>query len=257
MINPNTLREVYKVHDKDEEKLIIEQNGRLVKYSINRFDKDSGFVTGTAGTSGNFVEWDEGGNIVDSGISSSDVIQSVDDTRQSVVVSEWGISEWSSTSLFIQTSSNTVSSGSLSPIIGSGVGTNTLPENYLTTGKTIKVRSRGTLSLGSGDTVNVAVRVGGSGISTGNVFSSLTPSSQNYEIEVDIVCRSTGGSGSVYMMGFLRILNSSGSERVAQLPGSTVAVDTTTTNDIEILSALSDATNDQIVSEIIYITKEA
>lgn len=184
--------------------------------------------------------------------------QRVDEDQNSLVAGGWGMSEWPSTALFVQTASNAVQSTSFVqlPETGGAVGSLTIAEGYLVVGKTLKVRSRGTVSLSSTETLNVGVDVGGSGPRSGDVFASFTPSGQNYELSVDITCRSTGVSGSVYIIGFIRIFDSSGNEQVAQIPGGTFTVDTTASNALDILASVSNS-SDNITSEITTVTKEA
>lgn len=110
--------------------------------------------------------------------------------------------------IFTQTADKTVSNTtSETTIIGTGVGTLTLPANFFVVGKTIRIMLSGVYSTVAvtGDTVTVKVKYGSTVIASKATSALLVGATNNYWwAEALITCRSTGASGSVQISGGIR-----------------------------------------------------
>lgn len=110
--------------------------------------------------------------------------------------------------LFTSTATQTVAATvTETTIIGSGSGSLTLPANYLTVGKALRLNIRGLYSTPALNIGNIAVKIklGGTLLNTTASASALAVSVTNagFDGQAFITCRSTGASGSVALMGGL------------------------------------------------------
>lgn len=129
-----------------------------------------------------------------------------------------------SKAVFMQTASVTVgNTGVETTLTGSGIGSLTLPANFLKAGTTLKVRVFGTHSATLAPTIELKVKLGGvtildtGAVTTGNSTNDL------FSIEGWVTCRTTGAMGTVFAQGWYN-------ER-AQIPANALAypmVNTTT-----------------------------
>lgn len=105
--------------------------------------------------------------------------------------------------IFTSTASATVANSvAETSIIGTGVGTLTLPANFFVVGKTIRVRVRGIMSITGTPNITVKVKLGSTVIvSTGVVAAAGTVANNLFDVVVDIICRSVGASGTVMGTG--------------------------------------------------------
>lgn len=109
--------------------------------------------------------------------------------------------------IFTQTADKTVTNTiTETSIVGTGVGTLTLPANFFVAGKTIRITMAGVYSTVAvtGDTVTVKVKKG-STVLVSKATTALVTGGTNlaWEAEVLITCRSTGASGTVQVGGGL------------------------------------------------------
>lgn len=110
-----------------------------------------------------------------------------------------------SATLFTSTSTQTVAATvTETTIIGSGIGSLTLPANYLTVGKSVRLAIRGlystpTISAGK---ITVNIKLGSVLLATGSA-SSVVSTASNYGFDGECVftCRTDGASGTVIIMG--------------------------------------------------------
>lgn len=110
----------------------------------------------------------------------------------------------SSKDLYVATASGTVASTtSETTIIGSGVGSLTLPANFLTVGKALRVRVLGVWGTTIvAPTINIKFKLGSTVIvATGAVTAPTSLSNQWFEVIVELTCRTTGASGTVIAQG--------------------------------------------------------
>jgi hypothetical protein len=127
-----------------------------------------------------------------------------DSTQEAMTFRQVGLNQFLSGSIYVATSSFTdTGTASNISIVPSGVGTLTIPANYLVAGRTIRIRFGGAYStsatseaLGSFrlrfGSVTVAGGVGSVGGSTDSAANQLP-----WHGEAIITCRSTGASGTV------------------------------------------------------------
>lgn len=126
------------------------------------------------------------------------------------------------------TIANTVSETSL---IGTGIGTKTLPANFLVIGKTIRVKTRGYLSDTLTPTLNFKFKLGSTQIvATSAITLGVGISNVGYEAEFELTCRTTGASGTVYGQGRV-IVNGVAVNATAT---ATATIDTTATQVVDI-----------------------
>jgi hypothetical protein len=123
-----------------------------------------------------------------------------DSTRKTVSLYVSGVQQQVSTSLFTGTATATVENTTTETTLrGSGVGTVTLPANFLVAGKVIRLTARGLLSThATPGTLNIKVKLGSVIVlATGAQTPTGTLSDTFWEVECIITCRTTGASGSV------------------------------------------------------------
>lgn len=113
--------------------------------------------------------------------------------------------KWSDRTLFIGTADKTVTNTvTETSIVPTGVGSLTLAANYLTVGKTIRMRIGGIYStpVASTPSVLIKIKLGTTVIATVTTTGLLAgASSLEFDGEILITCRSTGASGSVMVHG--------------------------------------------------------
>lgn len=118
-----------------------------------------------------------------------------------------GLTENLSGTVFVGTADKTVSNTTTeTTILPSGVGTNTIPANFLKPGKTIRLTIRGEFQLTDvvAPSINFRIRRNGTTLNgTGAKTLAANLAGQSWEIVVDIICRSTGAGGTVQLCGRL------------------------------------------------------
>lgn len=86
----------------------------------------------------------------------------------------------------------------------------TIPANYITVGRRLKLRVSGKWSTTTG-TVTVVFRVRWGGVggtllcTTGTITQLVSITNGYFEFEVDLVCRASGSSGSIMANGVARV----------------------------------------------------
>jgi hypothetical protein len=133
---------------------------------------------GSSPTASHGAIWDSNGNVTDSG----------------------GLP---GATLFAATSTVTIANtGVETSLVGSGVGSMTLPANFLTAGKTIVVRVLGFHSSTATPTVRIKLKI--QGVTVLDTGAQSTNNGTNTSIEVMAVvnCYTTGTSGTVWAQGY-------------------------------------------------------
>jgi len=134
-------------------------------------------------------------------------------------------------SLFSQTSGVAVANTTTeTTLAGTGSGTLAIPANSLIEGRTIRVTARGVLSTTGTPTLNLRAKLGSTTVvATGAVATAGTISNHAFELVVDLVCRTTGASGTVIGEGRFWADNAAHTGLHLGLPATaTVTVNTTT-----------------------------
>lgn len=149
-----------------------------------------------------------------------------------------GVIQFMVGNLFTQTASQTiVSTVTETTLFGSGTGTLTLPANFWTVGKTVRITIRGT--LGNTGTPTAQIRVKTQGVTvldtTAVAMVSVT-APESFTINVLLTCRTTGATGTVTGSGL--ILHHGGTAFATVLgmdiPTATGTVNTTTSGTLDV-----------------------
>lgn len=115
---------------------------------------------------------------------------------------------------------NSSAETTLLPSSGSISGSLTIPANTFSAGKVARLKLWGTITDGYGQTLTLRVKLG-SAVLTFNLVQANP--NDIWEVDVDIVCRSTGSSGSFYAIGTCLAFNTN-----TRYPNSnSVTLDTT------------------------------
>jgi hypothetical protein len=181
-----------------------------------------------------------------------------DSTQKSMYAFSAGVSQSRPGVLFTQTADKTVTNTvTETSIIGTGVGTLTLPANFFVAGKTIRLRVGGVYStpaLGS-PAVTVKVKYGSTVLATVTTTSLLTgASSLEFDGEVAITCRTTGVSGTVMTHGDIEYATGlGGTIAVNSLNngGTATTINTTTSNLLDVTVTWDSASVDRIAKSTV------
>jgi len=157
--------------------------------------------------------------------------------------------------IFEQTSAVTVaSSTSEVTLVDTGFGGNsTLPANFYAAYTVLRIRGRGYVSNTATPTLTLKVKHGSTVIaSTGAITTASGLSNTGWSLEATIVCRSSGGSGTVMAQGEARI----NSTFYPMVNTATVTIDTTATQTASITaqwgtnSASNTITCQELITEV-------
>lgn len=136
---------------------------------------------------------------------------------------------------FIATASATVANtASETTVIGSGIGTLTLPANFHRVGKTIRLTASGVLGDTGTPTLNIKFKYGSTTIvSTGAATLTTGLTNVGWRLVVDLTCRTVGASGTVIAQGLFTYDN--GTAQVEALAATTTTtVDTTASQAVNV-----------------------
>lgn len=160
--------------------------------------------------------------------------------------------------IFTQTATKTITNTiTETSIIGSGIGTPSLPANFFVVGKTIRLRIGGIYTTPALATPSIVIKVkyGATVIATVTT-SSLLSGATNLEFdgEVLITCRTTGATGTVMVHGDIEYSTGlAGTIAVDSLnnAGATTTIDTTGGNLLDVTITWDSATTTRSVSSTI------
>ena len=160
-----------------------------------------------------------------------------DETREAIQTYASDIEQTLVGTTFTQTANRTISSSNTeTTLFAGGIGTVTLPANFFTVGKSIKITLAGYNSSVSAVTGTWRVRLGGTGgtiIMASDTVTLSTVTQRGWSMEAILTCRSVGGSGTVVGGGFVHRQQGSGTPSrtfIMKAPGTPPApatVDTT------------------------------
>lgn len=164
-----------------------------------------------------------------------------DTTQKTFTAFQDGMKQTLSGTIFTQTADKTVTNTTTeTTIVGTGVGTLTLPANFFVIGKTISVKMSGVYSTVAvtGDTVTIKVKYGSTVLASKATTALVTGGTNLYwESNVLVTCRTTGATGTVQVSGGV-VYQIAGSAIVEDELNNGVAVTTLDTT----ASALFDVT---------------
>jgi hypothetical protein len=117
--------------------------------------------------------------------------------------------------LYVATASVTINSNATATLVGSGVGSLTLPAGFFVAGRAVRVRAWGYYTTtGTPSNVTFAVLLGSTtvaatnGGSSGQLNNNITAAP--WSVDCDIACRSVGASGTVFAIGAVTLASASG-----------------------------------------------
>lgn len=164
-----------------------------------------------------------------------------DSTQKAMIQFADGIKQVMSNVLFTQTASQTVTNTvTETTIIGTGVGTLTLPANFFVAGKTIRMRIGGiyTTPLAAVPSLLIKVKYGTTIIATVTTTSLLSGATNlEFDGEILITCRTTGATGTVMTHGDIEYATGvAGTISVDPLnnAGATTTIDTTASSALNV-----------------------
>ncbi len=144
-----------------------------------------------------------------------------DSTRKCIQVYESGIKQSLEGVLFTQTEDKTVANTiTETSIIGTGVGTVSLPGSFFTAGKTIQFHMHGYHSSTGNPSLTLKVKLGSTTIGSKTVTVG-NGSTDGYDLNGLITCRTTGTTGTVVFMGEYHELHANGAEAGIVQTGTT------------------------------------
>lgn len=181
-----------------------------------------------------------------------------DSTQRSMMIFLNGIQQELSSTLFTQTAdksiSNTVAETS---IFGTGIGSTSLPTNFFTVGKTIRLLIGGVYSTPIATTPSVLIKVKlGSVVIASVTTTGLLSGASNlmFNGECILTCRSVGVSGSVIIHGSIEYSTGvAGTINVDPLnnAGASTTIDTTASNLLDVTITWDAQTTTRIVKSTI------
>ncbi len=146
-----------------------------------------------------------------------------------------------STGVFSQTADGTAVTNTTTPtnIIGTGVGTLTVPANTFAVGDSFHCNIKGDLSSLNNETITVEVKSGSVVLASSGAITLPSITSKYFELEVDFTIRSIGGSGvaSIITSGEFNYVQNSGNAFEGAMFHSlnNTTFDTTASNTLDVL----------------------
>jgi hypothetical protein len=160
-----------------------------------------------------------------------------------------GSEEVAATTTSTATVQNSTSEGTL---LGTVIGSATLPASVLQPGRTVRVRVMGVLSTAAAPgTLNLKLKFGSTQIvATGAQTPTGSLTTRLFQIDVLITCRTTGGSGTVFAQGAFRYMPAAtGNETVWEMASTaTVTIDTTASQAVDVTATWNTADASNIIS---------
>lgn len=176
-----------------------------------------------------------------------------DSTQKALMVSLDGITQNMSTVLFTGTATKTiVNTGTETSSIPTGVGTLTIPANFLVAGKTLRLSGGGIFStLLTPGNLTIKMKLGATVIAS-NVVSNLLASASNnaFQFSATITCRTTGATGTILVDGNASYDTGTLSRGFAALnnTGSATSIDTTASQLIDVTLQWTTASTSNTIS---------
>jgi hypothetical protein len=157
----------------------------------------------------------------------------------------------SSSTIFTGTADATVANTiTETTLIPTGVGTVTLPANYLIAGKTIKIDAWGIWTEDAvPSTLELRAELGGTLLCTTGAQTMVTSEGGEWHMEVIFTCRSTGVSGTIYSQGEVDFMSAfTTSVKHWMRRSATNAIDTTVSNAIDLTATHGAADADNSIT---------
>lgn len=137
--------------------------------------------------------------------------------------------------IFTQTADSTTTANTLTTLLGTGVGTLTLPTNLFVVGRTVRVKVGGYTSVADGGVTakTLTFSLGGTTVATGSLAASYQSLLNTaWEAEATVTCRTTGAPGTVQATAqFLTMVSGS---MIGGFVGSTATTNITTSGTLAV-----------------------
>jgi hypothetical protein len=136
---------------------------------------------------------------------------------------------------YTQTTTKTVANTAAeTTLLTSGTGTLTIPANFLSAGKTIRINVLGTYSDTANPTMNIKVYLGATVVMTTGAITSNNATNQTFEVRGVITCYTTGVSGTVWGQGYLVQTAAASTGRFSMANTAATTIDTTASKTINV-----------------------
>jgi hypothetical protein len=166
-----------------------------------------------------------------------------------------GIQQSLSGVLFTNSARSTVTGATTdTTVMPAGVGTLTLPANFFVAGKAVRITVKGHLKADSTHTLTVSALYGATGLAQiAHVQGSNVTSYTAFEYECTVVCLTTGASGTVAVNSRILTPATIAAFTVASDGSSTVTINTTTSNalDLQVKWSTAGANNSWLVNSVV------
>jgi hypothetical protein len=124
-----------------------------------------------------------------------------------------GIQQQFNSTIFVATAGSAVANTTNeTSLIGTGVGSKTLPASFFVAGKVIRIRGGGIYSsLGSSPgTITFKIKLGSTVIASQVLTPTVSMASSAFQFDLRLTCRSAGGSGTIMPEGRLELATYTG-----------------------------------------------
>ncbi len=114
-------------------------------------------------------------------------------------------------------------------LIGTGIGSVALPASFYSAGKYLRIKAKGFISNTGTPTIRIRVKLGSTAIldTTATTMVTIT-GAMMFEIHAEILCRTTGASGSVIGQGVFIYYSAAGTPNyISMVNTTTTTIDTT------------------------------
>jgi hypothetical protein len=178
-------------------------------------------------------------------------LEAFDATQQkpTYVAQSSGLVEWASSAIFTQTDTATVSnSTSEDSIFSTGRGSLSLPANFLTVGKTLKIKLMGWINATSNPNLTLRLKYGTTDISSDTHAMTSTDSNSVFTLEYIVTCRTVGASGTVFVQGTVTYERTDDLHQILNAKTATVTIDTTAAEAIDMTAEFSAASGNNNIN---------
>lgn len=163
----------------------------------------------------------------------------VDSTRKILMSYTAGISQYMISNIFEQTADQSFNNTTTeTTLLGTGVGTKTLPANFFTVGKTVQLEVLGIYSRTSGN-FTFRIKLGATTLATSQTQSPGGGTNEMWIGKVYITCRTTGATGTVIVSGSVGSPPSTNVNQFTLPVTATITIDTTTSQAIDFTGQMS------------------
>lgn len=160
-----------------------------------------------------------------------------DSTQKAVTKFADGITQYTLGNIFTSTADATVTNTTTeTTLLGTGVGTKTLPANFFVAGKTIRIRVKGIKNDPGTHTLRIKAKYGATVVlDTGVQNSKATTGSTEFSVDTIITCRTTGASGTVMAQGeFIYFQDAITLYQNQMVNTAAITINTTTSNALDV-----------------------